>query len=194
VRRFILQQTAAAVDRENPSVSVPEIHMKTENKPSAIVIFGGGFIALCVAFVVIFEGYSHFVLTPRAEAEQARVEQERRDAERAQRAREQAQREKDPEHQARQKRMAQEADKRTLQFDVGALCQVSIRRRLNDPKSAEFDFVGTYRWQINPNGRVLTFPTLRASNAFGGVVRATFACEVDISDRRNLRITHLEQL
>ena len=84
--------------------------------------------------------------------------------------------------------------KQRLQLDVASLCQVAIRRSLGDPRSANFDFYGSYRWQENPNNLVLMFPTLRAKNARGGQEKMVYACEVTVANRQALRITHLERL
>jgi hypothetical protein len=136
----------------------------------------------------------------RLERERIAKEQEKseRDARREQlrlaREKERADRERDPAYQAEQSRRQQQREEQNLQVNVGSLCQVAIKRRLNDPDAAKFDFVLSYRWVQQTNNRVLMFPTLRAKNAFGAYIKATFVCEVDITDRENPRLRHLEEL
>ncbi len=72
-------------------------------------------------------------------------------------------------------------------------CREFIRRQLHDPGSAEW---GTYlRWPAVPKdgGVIEVVATLRAQNAFGGMVQAIYSCVV-LQDGRNSRLVSLTQL
>lgn len=66
-------------------------------------------------------------------------------------------------------------------FDAAAVCQTSITDALNDPGSADFDPLHTWRLTENSDTVWTVYPTLRAKNAFGAMIHTGFACQIQLT-------------
>lgn len=69
---------------------------------------------------------------------------------------------------------------------------ISLKRHLNDPDSAQLDWA-TWPAQERKNGTVLVKITGRAKNAFGAYMLATWRCEAKVKGS-NVRVLSLQQM
>lgn len=72
-------------------------------------------------------------------------------------------------------------------------CREFIRRQLHDPGRAEWEDPFDWPVAVQASGALEVIATLRAPNAFGGMVRATYICLV-IQSGRASRLVELRQL
>lgn len=74
---------------------------------------------------------------------------------------------------------------------VAYICREVISEQLHDPDSA--DWVPSYEWPSRVDGAVVTVqPELRANNAYGGKVKASYNCVID-TRKENYQLVSLEQ-
>jgi hypothetical protein len=129
------------------------------NRPSMIVIVGGGFLGLCVVFAVVA------TLFPTDDMK--RIKQERRDRETAKRL-------------AERDRRQQESDR------IGAWVAAMefVERRLKAPGSAEFPAFHEITVDSRGGGVFFIYAWVDAQNSFGAMLRTEFACTVRKDDGR----------
>lgn len=72
-------------------------------------------------------------------------------------------------------------------------CIFALNSVLNDPDSAKFDATSSWYIEERKNGTILVQPTLRARNAFGAYVHATWDCIVK-PEGENIRVLSLKQI
>ena len=73
-------------------------------------------------------------------------------------------------------------------------CKAIIETALNDPGSVQWD--DDTRWRVTDDAENTwtVYPTLRAKNAFGALVRGAFRCQVSRDGPDNWSLLSLEQI
>ncbi|TVP94579.1 MAG: hypothetical protein EA338_12740 [Roseinatronobacter sp.] len=86
------------------------------------------------------------------------------------------------------------ADPETARAVLRYRCRQIILRVLNDPGSAEWDDARNWRFTDDGDGVYTIYPTLRAKNALGAIVRTGFRCQVQEVAPEEWELLALEEI
>ena len=77
--------------------------------------------------------------------------------------------------------------------DARWACDIALKQQLNDPDSAQYGSVDSWYTATKKDGTILVQPDIRAKNAFGAYIKATWEC-VTKAEGGNIRVVSLRQI